>query len=251
LRKDNFKYCRTRFEQGKDKNLSYLIRQRYSFVKLHISKEQKGIEFGAGAGLSSVILPDYNILVTDFCDSEWLDSKNVDAQRTGLEANSFDYILMCNVIHHLDKPKAFFDEASRILKSGGKIIIIEPFSSLLMRLLIWIKKNEQINYSTYPLDDFYSLTRIAKTEDDGNNAVGRMLFEYPEKFLSTFNHLEITHKSYSECLVFINSGGQYIKYPSICLPIFMLKFLSFIDKIVITLFYRIFALGINVVVMKK
>lgn len=251
MRKDNFKYCRTSFELGKDKNLSYLIRQRYSFVKLHISKEQKGIEFGAGAGLSSLILPDYDIIVSDFCDSEWLDMKNIDAQSTGLAANSFDYILMCNVIHHLDKPKAFFDEAIRILKSGGKIIIIEPFSSLILRFLIWIRKNEQVNNSIYPLDDLYSLSKIAKTEDDGNNAVGRMLFEHPDKFLKYFNHLEIGYKSYSECLVFINSGGQYVKSPSIGLPIFMLKFLSFIDKIVITLFYQIFALGINVVVIKK
>jgi ubiquinone/menaquinone biosynthesis C-methylase UbiE len=41
--------------------------------------------------------------------------------------NSFDIVTMCCVLHHLDNPQNFFEEARRILKTDGKLIIGEPW----------------------------------------------------------------------------------------------------------------------------
>lgn len=50
-------------------------------------------------------------------------NRDVLTQTTGLEANSIDYVMLFNILHH-DSPSDFFDEAYRILKPGGKIGII-------------------------------------------------------------------------------------------------------------------------------
>ena len=245
------KYCRELFERGAYSNISYLINKRYSFIKQNIGINEKGIEFGAGAGLSQFFLKDYNLLVTDFCKSEWLCKKSINAQDSGFEDESYDYIIMSNVIHHLDKPKMFFNEANRILKPGGKIIIIEPYSSLLFKLFMSIKAHEQISYATHPLSDIYSFKNISKSDIDGNNAVGELLFKNHRIFEDKCTDFEIIYKSFEECIIFINSGGQYVKSPYIPLPIFLIKFLDVIDRFLIFLWRGMFALGLYVVIKKR
>ncbi|MQA30636.1 MAG: methyltransferase domain-containing protein [Luteitalea sp.] len=44
-------------------------------------------------------------------------------------------ILMLNVLHHLPDPRAFFRECSRVLKTGGRVCLIEPYVSPLSRRL--------------------------------------------------------------------------------------------------------------------
>jgi len=251
LKTEDFKYCRNSFEKGATSNLIFLLNKRYSFIKENIKASGSGVEFGAGAGLSSYFLKGYNILISDFCNSDWLSGKNIDAMNSGLPSGNFDYVLVSNVIHHLDKPRLFFDEALRILKPGGKIIIIEPYSSLLMRIFLRIKKHEQVINSVYPLDEEYSFKKYAKSEKDGNNAVGKMLFKKPDKFLKKYPGFEIIKKSCSEFSVFLNSGGQYSKSPYIPLPFFILKLSDLADKLVISVLPGIFALGIYVVIRKK
>ncbi|PLX07025.1 MAG: hypothetical protein C0596_12895 [Marinilabiliales bacterium] len=246
-----FKYCREMFESGASKNLDFFVGQRYEFIGKHVTQEQKGVEFGAGAGLSEIYLKDYNLTITDICNSEWLDIKNVDAQKSDFKDNSFDYIIANNVIHHLDRPAQFFTESDRILKSGGKIVIIEPYSSFLMRKLLNVRKHEQVNYSVNPLDDDYSFSKISTSELDGNNAVAKMLFDKPTIFFDKFKNFELEHKSYGELFLFINSGGQYEKFPFIPLPLFLLRFVNIIDRIIVRLMPRVFALGIYIVIRKK
>lgn len=251
MNKERFLYCRQLFEKGAYSNIDFIINKRYSFIKKYIDKNERGVEFGAGAGLSKIFLKEYNIIVTDFCDSEWLDIKNIDAQSSDFDDCSYDYIIMSNVLHHLDKPKLFFNESNRILKKGGRIIIIEPFSSILFKLLLKIKKHEQINYNIHPLSDCYSLKEIAISDADGNNAVGEMLFSDTNDFQNFYPDFEIIHKSFEECFVFINSGGQYVRSPYVPMPSFLLKFMDITDKVLIFLWKKMFALGLYIVIKKR
>lgn len=50
-------------------------------------------------------------------------NRDVLTHTTGLKANSIDYVMLFNILHH-DSPSDFFDEVYRILKPGGKIGII-------------------------------------------------------------------------------------------------------------------------------
>ena len=40
--------------------------------------------------------------------------------------NSFDWITVCCVVHHMENPWNFFSEARRVLKPGGTLIVGEP-----------------------------------------------------------------------------------------------------------------------------
>jgi SAM-dependent methyltransferase len=50
-----------------------------------------------------------------------------DALRLPFRTGSVDRIVFIDVLHHLGAPKAFFREAARALKPGGKVVCIEPW----------------------------------------------------------------------------------------------------------------------------
>lgn len=247
----NFEYCRNLFLKGAYSNIYFLVEKRYEFIKQNISKEQKGIEFGAGAGLSSIFLKDYNLIITDFCESNWLDLKNIDAQKTDFPNESFDYILMINVLHHLDKPLEFFREAKRILKPEGKIVFIEPFTSLLMKLLLKLSKHENFYEKISPLNQEYSFAKISKSNIDGNNSVAKLIIKDKNIFEQIFPDLSIENILYREAFIFMNSGGQYHKSPYLPLPKFMLKAVNLKDRVFTEIFPNVFALGVYFTVRKK
>ena len=47
--------------------------------------------------------------------------KNIDAQNTKFQNESFDYVISSNMIHHIPYPIKFFREMNRILKKKWKI----------------------------------------------------------------------------------------------------------------------------------
>ena len=83
-----------------------------------------GIEVGSGAGFSKEFINNKNFKLTDLGDDEHLDFKNIDAQNTGFENESFNYVIASNMIHHIPFPIKFFKEMNRILKRNGKLATV-------------------------------------------------------------------------------------------------------------------------------
>lgn len=81
------------------------------------------LEIGGGSGN----LPGYvdGVVSTDLVVSPWLDAA-ADAERLPFADASFDNVVMVDVLHHLAHPGAFLDEAARVLRSGGRVLMIEP-----------------------------------------------------------------------------------------------------------------------------
>jgi len=82
------------------------------------------VELGAGGGFMSDFIPD---LIT----SELFYCPNIRAVLDGLRlpfaAESLRGIVMTNVLHHLPQPRLFFGEASRCVRPGGVVAMIEPW----------------------------------------------------------------------------------------------------------------------------
>lgn len=89
-------------------------------------KRGKTLEIGSGIGNFKKFNP--GIISSDIVPCEWLD-KCIDAHKIPFSKNSLANIVMIDVLHHLTNPLRFFQEAYRVLETGGKIILIEPFPS--------------------------------------------------------------------------------------------------------------------------
>lgn len=84
------------------------------------------VEIGSGVGNLKTHLP--TAISTDLFPNPWLDLV-CDGYELPLAAGSVSHLLLFDVFHHLQAPKAFLNEARRVLTSSGKVIFFEPYIS--------------------------------------------------------------------------------------------------------------------------
>ncbi|MEK7484369.1 MAG: class I SAM-dependent methyltransferase [Planctomycetota bacterium] len=102
----------------------------YQFFKEASTRLPPGLmfELGSGGGILKEVFPEVftsDILVlpmVDICFS---------AEEMPFASHSISALFLFNVLHHIKKVEIFFDEASRCLKKGGKIVMIEPANTFL------------------------------------------------------------------------------------------------------------------------
>ena len=82
------------------------------------------LELGSGGGYCARFIPGLITSEAFACPGVQM---VVDAQRLSFERRSLRAIVMTNVLHHMPDVRRFFAEASRCLRQGGKILMIEPW----------------------------------------------------------------------------------------------------------------------------
>ncbi len=245
---DDVAASRENFLKNRPRNLDYLLADRYNWMNDFIQSEDIGIEVGCGNGLAKEYIKSKNFSITDFTDFDWVDKK-VDALNMPYEDNNFDYIVSSNMIHHLATPYLFFTECLRVLKPGGKLIIQEVNGSFFMRILLRLMKHEGYNYDVNP----FGKNVICNDENDlwsGNNVVPNLLFDDMKQFEEHFP-FECIHQSFSEVTIFPLSGGVTAKTKTLQLPLFLLKFFTALDKVLIAISRNTFSLQRKIVLQKK
>ena len=94
------------------------------------------VEIGGGIGNLKQRLTD--VVATDIQGAPWLDCV-ADAQRLPFAGACAANIVMVDVLHHLEFPAVFFREAERVLRPGGRVLMVEPAitwgSTLFYRML--------------------------------------------------------------------------------------------------------------------
>jgi SAM-dependent methyltransferase len=239
------------FNLEKNKNLDFLLQKRFSWMKKFIQKNDKGVEVGAGGGFSKKFIKNKNFKISDLAQFKHLDHKNVDAQKTNFEDNSYDFVIAVNMIHHVPYPTKFFDEMYRILKTGGKLIIQEANCSLIFQLVTLLMRHEGFDFTK----NVWSKDKPLSDEHDvwsGNIAVPHLIFDNDEIFNKNLGtKFSFVHQKFYECFIFLNSGGVSSKTFYIPMNATFLKILDYIDNIVTKLFPRIFAMGRQIVLIKN
>ena len=230
--------------------IARVLDKRFSWMNNFIESNDVGIEVGSGAGFSKDFIKNKNFKLTDLGNDEHLDFKNIDAQNTGFQNESFDYVIASNMIHHIPFPIKFFKEMNRILKKNGKLIIFESYCSIVFQIVTMIMKHEGFDFTLNVWDE-----KIAKSDEKdgwhGNIAVPHLIFDDKEKFKNNLGNLfTIDYEKLVECFIFLNSGGVTSKTKYIPMNNFFLNILHLIDKILIKFFPNFFCMGRRIVLKK-
>jgi ABC-2 type transport system ATP-binding protein len=111
-------------------------------IEERLSQEQSlghAIEFGCGTGYFTKAMASNatHIVATDLSDemlevarTELRDLANVtirkaDCNHTSFSAQSFDSVFMANLLHVIDDPAQCLRESQRILRDGGRLIVVD------------------------------------------------------------------------------------------------------------------------------
>jgi ubiquinone/menaquinone biosynthesis C-methylase UbiE len=96
------------------------------------------------------------------------------------EDQSFDHLLVRDLIHHLDEPERFMDECARVLSDGGRVDVLEPcrYNPMVFAHALSIRAERGELRSTMPvLTRFLSARfRVTRTEVFQGLPVHRVVF---------------------------------------------------------------------------
>ena len=96
------------------------------------SGEGAVLELGAGAGFMKDLIPDLITSEIFYCPNI---RAMLDASQLPFAAGSLRGIVMTDVLHHLPQPRLFLAEATRCVRSGGVVAMIEPWVTRWSRLV--------------------------------------------------------------------------------------------------------------------
>jgi SAM-dependent methyltransferase len=203
-----------------------IIQRLYSRWYGHIEKALKPgrtLELGGGSGNLSDFLPE--AITSDIVFEPWLDAV-MDAHAIPFKEESLDNIVLFDVLHHLAAPAVFFHEVERVLKSKGRVVMMEPYVSWLSFPVYRFLHSEGMRWNT---DPFHHQSWERKEPFEGNQAVPTLIFRKQRKnFLEVFPRLKIIEEETMDIFLYPLSGGFH--QPNLC-PLFLWRFLERVERL--------------------
>ncbi|MEN8119147.1 MAG: class I SAM-dependent methyltransferase [Bacteroidota bacterium] len=185
--------------------LRKLYLEWYAEFSKEIKNNKNGIfiELGSGGGFLKEIEP--GVICSDVLPLPTNDL-SFSALDMPFEDKSIDGIFMIDTFHHIPDSEKFLSEAQRILKKGGKIIMIEPANSWWGRFIYKNFHHEPF----YPEGDWKIPN--AGPLSGANGALPWIVFERDQKMLAVkIPELKIESIKYHTPLRYLISGGLSIK----------------------------------------
>lgn len=161
------------------------------------------VELGAGTGNFKEFKPD--IISSDIELCPWLDAC-FDAHHMPFAGGSLSNIVLIDVLHHLSNPMLAFREAARVLKPGGRIVILEPYPTFFSSIVYRLVHPEPFIYNV----DYFSKAGVdAKDPWASNQAIACLLFfRQRERFEAAMGqHFRIIERHRLSCILYPLSGG--------------------------------------------
>jgi SAM-dependent methyltransferase len=128
------------------------------------------LELGSGPGFFKEYCPE--IMATDIAPTPWIDAV-VDGCCLPYGNGSVGNIVMIDVFHHIAQPQRFLEEACRVLSPGGRIVMIEPWTSAVGYLFYRYVHHEDADRSVDPMQPFAD----EKDAFEGNAALPMIFFD--------------------------------------------------------------------------
>lgn len=114
------------FELWQEKPLIRAVyRDFYLLIRSWLVHDSDGttVELGAGFGGLKSVHP--NCIATDLFDTPWIDQIE-NAYQLSFDDRSISNLVMMDVFHHLEYPGEVLAECLRVLKPGGRLLLLEP-----------------------------------------------------------------------------------------------------------------------------
>ena len=106
IKEGDISKSREKFKNKKNKNLIFLLENRFFWMKKFIGNRKNIIELGSGNGASKEILENENIILTDIQKYHWI-SKKIDMRDLNLEEKyieNVDIFIINHTLHHCSNP---------------------------------------------------------------------------------------------------------------------------------------------------
>jgi SAM-dependent methyltransferase len=123
--------------------LQKLYADFYELIAKNLSKlpAAKIVELGSGLGNIRNVIP--NCLRTDLFPNPWIDQLE-NAYKLSFADETISDLILTDVFHHLKYPGTALKEFERVLRKGGRVIMLEPCMSALGLLVYGIPHDEPI-----------------------------------------------------------------------------------------------------------
>ena len=221
--------------------LRRLYTEWYEYFQNQSNLLPKGklLELGSGGGFIKNVIPD--MISSDVIPLSFNDL-TVNACDMPFENNEISGIFMIDTFHHIKDSKAFLDEAYRVLKPKGMIVMIEPANSIWGR---FIYKN--FHHEPFDTEGGWIIPSSGPLSD-ANGALPWIVFQRDfNKFKGLFPNFNIHPFKYHTPFSYLLSGGLSMKQ---LFPGFSYGFIRFLDN----LFSRIsrqISMFVTIVIEKK
>jgi SAM-dependent methyltransferase len=161
------------------------------------------VELGGGIGNLKGKIP--SLISSDIQFSPWLDVV-IDAQKLPFADGSIANIVMLDVLHHIEFPIFLFKEAERVLRPGGRIVMVEPAITLGSSMFFKIFHHEPTVMNADPFVEGAPDDR--RNPYESNQAIPTLLATRDrEKFHAKFSRLRVLRTEWFSFLAYPLSGG--------------------------------------------
>jgi len=229
--------------------LRMCYRSYYSRLRDALPARELGpwVELGSGPGLAAEFIPD--LLLTDIVQAPW------HARRAAAEALPFGdgelgALVLFDVLHHVAEPGAFFAEAARVLRPGGRILLLEPYISPISRVIYGLFHPELVNMSVEPFAPVKTVGLGAKDPFLSNQALPTLIFcgKRVRRFTAMFPQLAVTRVERFAALSYPATGG-FSRKP--LLPLSLWRALFSLERLLPRFLFRFFGFRLFVVVERR
>ena len=174
------------------------------------------VEVGGGTGNLKEFFP--GVLCTDVVRLPWLDTV-MDAQFLPFASNSLTNIVLFDTLHHIENVPLFLNEAMRTLQPHGRLVIMDPYISVLSWPIYHFLHPEPVDLGQDPFQ--LQLPRENRSPFDGNQAIATLIFERSfETFCRQYPQFKRLHFRRLAFFAYPLSGG--FDRPSL-LPVFLVR----------------------------
>ena len=184
-----------------DPFLRFFYEKTFDGIRDLLASGDRNFEVGSGSGVAEIFLP--QLTCTEVEPNEFVEIE-VHGSELPWAPSSVDNLVLVNAFHHLPHPSKFLSEASRCLRVGGRIILVEPFWAPLAATVYYLLHPEPFNPFVRSWD--------SGQEDpwDSNQALSWVVFRRDKDLLKeTFPNLKVRGIVPFSGLSYLLSGGVF------------------------------------------